>query len=60
MPRQRATLPGEIPADAAAWLDALVAELPPARAARVVAERTGAARDALYARALARKTTKPR
>ena len=29
-------------------------ELPPARAARVVAERTGAPRDALYARALAR------
>lgn len=43
-----------LPADAAAWLDALVRELPPSRAARIVAERTGASRDALYARALGR------
>lgn len=40
-------------ADAAAWLDALARELPPSRAARVVAERTGVPRDLLYARALA-------
>ena len=40
--------------DAAAWLDALVRELPPSRAARIVAERTGAPRDALYGRALRR------
>ena len=43
-----------ISADAAAWLDALLRELPPSRAARIVAERTGASRDALYARALER------
>ena len=43
-----------VPADAAGWLDALARELPPARAARIVAERTGVARDALYARAMAR------
>jgi 16S rRNA (cytidine1402-2'-O)-methyltransferase len=43
-----------ITADAAAWLDALLRELPPSRAARIVAERTGASRDALYARALDR------
>lgn len=47
-----------VPADAAAWLDALARELPPARAARVVAERTGVPREALYARALARATGK--
>jgi hypothetical protein len=41
-------------AEAALWLDALAAELPPARAARIVAERTGAPRDLLYARALER------
>lgn len=41
-------------ADAAAWLDALSRELPPSRAARVVAERTGVPRDLLYARALGR------
>lgn len=52
--------PGEAPkesvlsADAAAWLDALVRELPPSRAARIVAERTGASRGLLYARALDR------
>jgi 16S rRNA (cytidine1402-2'-O)-methyltransferase len=36
-------------------LAALVAELPPARAARVAAQATGIARDVLYARALALK-----
>jgi len=46
-----------IPAEALSWLDALAQELPPSRAAKIVAERTGAPRDALYARALAR--TKP-
>jgi 16S rRNA (cytidine1402-2'-O)-methyltransferase len=37
------------------WLVALLAELPPARAARVVAAVTGVARDAVYARAMALK-----
>ncbi|MCC7325944.1 MAG: 16S rRNA (cytidine(1402)-2'-O)-methyltransferase [Burkholderiales bacterium] len=37
------------------WLAALLEELPPARAARVVAAVTGVARDAVYARALALK-----
>ena len=42
-------------AEAAAWLDALAEVLPPAKAARIVAARTGASRDALYARALRRR-----
>ena len=42
-------------AEADTWLRALAAELSPARAARVVAEVTGAPRDACYARALALK-----
>ncbi|MCC6378255.1 MAG: 16S rRNA (cytidine(1402)-2'-O)-methyltransferase [Burkholderiales bacterium] len=53
---------GETPgmsSEAAAWLDALVRELPPARAARIVAERTGAPRDLLYARATGRKDAPP-
>ena len=37
------------------WLRALVAELPPSRAARVVAAMTGQSRNLLYARALAMK-----
>ncbi len=37
------------------WLAALLDELPPARAARVVAAVTGVARDVVYARALALK-----
>lgn len=41
--------------EAAAWLDELASVLPPAKAARIVAARTGASRDALYARALLRK-----
>lgn len=53
--------PGRAPKDAAAepsadalrWLAALAAELPPSRAARIVAAMTGEPRDALYARALA-------
>lgn len=40
-------------ADAQRWLAALLAELPPARAARVVAAMTGVARDVVYERALA-------
>jgi len=39
--------------DALRWLEALAAELPPSRAARIVAAMTGAPRDALYAHALA-------
>jgi len=37
------------------WLVALLEELPPARAARVVAGVAGIRRDAVYARALALK-----
>ncbi len=40
-------------------LDALLDELPPARAARVVAKLTGAKRDALYAAAQARRGAAP-
>lgn len=43
-----------VSADALAWMDALAAELAPSRAARIVAERTGAPRDLLYAHAVAR------
>lgn len=39
--------------DAESWLVALLQELPPARAARVVAAVTGVAREIVYARALA-------
>jgi 16S rRNA (cytidine1402-2'-O)-methyltransferase len=42
-------------ADAERWLVALLQELPPARAARVVASVAGIAREAVYARALALK-----
>jgi len=42
-------------ADAERWLAALLEELPPARAARVVAAVAGIKRDAVYARALAIK-----
>lgn len=41
--------------DSERWLAALLEELPPARAARVVASVTGVPRDAIYARALALK-----
>jgi 16S rRNA (cytidine1402-2'-O)-methyltransferase len=41
--------------DAERWLAALLDELPPARAARVVAAVTGVPRDAVYARALSLK-----
>lgn len=42
-------------AEAERWLVALLEELPPARAARVVAAMTGIKRDVVYARALALK-----
>ena len=42
-------------ADVERWLVALLEELPPARAARVVAAMTGVAREVVYARALALK-----
>jgi len=41
--------------EAERWLSELVRELPPARAARVVANVTGVARDDLYARAIVLK-----
>ena len=44
-----------LPPDAERWLIALLAELPPARAARIVASVSGVARDVVYARALALK-----
>ncbi len=47
--------PATLTAEAERWLVALLAELPPARAARVVAGVTGVPRDAVYARALALK-----
>lgn len=43
------------PADVHALLEALLAELPPSRAARVAAKITGLPRDVLYAQALAMK-----
>lgn len=45
----------ELSADVERWLASLVAELPPARAAKVVAAMTGVSRDVLYARARALK-----
>ncbi len=39
--------------DAESWLAAMLEELPPARAARIVAQVTGVARELVYARALA-------
>jgi len=49
----------DVSPEALAWLDALAAELSPTRAAKLVAERTGAPRDALYARAIARRKQEP-
>jgi 16S rRNA (cytidine1402-2'-O)-methyltransferase len=45
----------QLSADAERWLGALLEELPPARAARIVAAVAGVDRDVVYARALARK-----
>lgn len=42
----------DLPPEALRWLDALLEELPPARAARVVATVAGVRREAVYARAL--------
>ncbi len=50
-----AQVQAELGADALRWLVALLEELPPARAARVVAAVTGVPRAAVYARALAQK-----
>ena len=47
--------PGKTGIDTRRLLTALVAELPPARAARVAAAATGLPRDVLYAQALALK-----
>ena len=52
---RRATRTSGLSADAERWLVALLEELPPARAARVVAAVTGIKRDVIYARALALK-----
>ncbi|HKP66550.1 MAG TPA: rRNA (cytidine-2'-O-)-methyltransferase, partial [Casimicrobiaceae bacterium] len=46
-------------ADVHALLDALLAELPPSRAARVAARITGLPRDVVYAQALAMKPESP-
>ena len=46
---------GSLSREAELWIDALVRELSPARVARIVADRTGAPRDACYERALAAK-----
>jgi 16S rRNA (cytidine1402-2'-O)-methyltransferase len=44
--------------DAQRWIDALVAEMPPSRAAHVVASMTGTPRDALYQYAMSRKSAR--
>lgn len=51
----RTTAPRTADPDADRWLRALLEELPPARAARIVAQVTGGSREGLYARALALK-----
>jgi len=51
--------PAAGPIDARRLLAALVAELPPARAARVAAAATGLPRDVLYAQAMALKGDRP-
>lgn len=50
-----ATVTTELTPEIERWLAALLDELPPARAARLVAAVSGVARDAVYARALALK-----
>jgi len=50
-----ASQPAAASADLDRWLVELVRELPPARAARIVASVTGVAREQLYARAMALK-----
>ena len=56
-PSPRAAEEG-LTADAERWLVALLDELPPARAARVVAAATGIGREVIYARALALKPSR--
>jgi len=55
-PPEHQAVPGESALDLRRLLVALVAELPPARAARVAAAVTGLPRDAIYAQALALKS----
>jgi len=52
---QEAAAPAALDETAERWLVALLAELPPARAARLVAAVTGVARDVVYARAMTLK-----
>ena len=54
-PEAEAAAPAVLDESVERWLAALLTELPPARAARVVAAVTGVARDAVYARAIAIK-----
>jgi 16S rRNA (cytidine1402-2'-O)-methyltransferase len=54
-PEDGAAAPAVLDEVAERWLAALLTELPPARAARVVAAVTGIARDVVYARAIAIK-----
>jgi len=49
---QQAAVPATLDETTERWLAALLAELPPARAARLVAAVTGVARDVVYARAM--------
>jgi 16S rRNA (cytidine1402-2'-O)-methyltransferase len=57
-PQAVEAIAGETALDLRRLLTALVAELPPARAARVAAAATGLPRDAIYAQALALKSEK--
>jgi 16S rRNA (cytidine1402-2'-O)-methyltransferase len=57
-PAAQRTADDGLTADAERWLVALLDELPPARAARVVAAATGIGRDVIYARALALKPSR--
>ena len=54
-PEAEAAAPAVLDESVERWLAALLTELPPARAARVVAAVTGIARDVVYARAIAIK-----
>ena len=55
VPERAAPAPDNLDESAERWLVALLDELPPARAARVVAAVTGVPREVVYARALALK-----
>ena len=54
-PQEGAAAPAVLDEQTERWLAALLTELPPARAARVVAAVTGIGRDVVYARAIAIK-----